>query len=77
MRIVYLPAARTPAGTRASRAKVCPLAHSGFAEQKRPRFAQLCDDESVFLGDMPFQRQRTRRGAHAVGGVEIVFEQNG
>ena len=57
-------------------ADIRPLAEIGFAENDGARLAQSLNDESISYRARPEQRQRSRRCLHAVGGVDVVFNQN-
>ena len=58
-------------------AHIGPLAEIGLAQNDRARLAQLLRDERVFHRLRSDQRQRSRRGLHAVGCVDVVFDEDG
>jgi hypothetical protein len=72
-----LAAAPAPTARRACRTKVSPLAQIRLAEQHRARRAQAFGDEGVARRKRVGESERTGGGMHPVGGVDIVFQEDG
>ena len=58
-------------------ANVGPLAQVGLAQNDGAGLAQFLRHERIFRRTRTHQRQRSGRGLHAVGGVDVVFDQDG
>ena len=58
-------------------ANVGPLAKISFAQDHGAGLAQLRGDVSVLRRVRSHERQRSRRGAHAVRGIDIVLDEDG
>src|SRR5438094_10347689 len=57
-------------------ANVRPLGEIGLAENNCSSLAQLLNNESIFCTARSKHRQRSRRGFHAIGGIDVVFNQD-
>src|SRR5437016_31804 len=57
-------------------ANVRPLAEIGLAENNCSSLAQLLNNESILCTARSKHRQRSRRGFHAIGGIDVVFNQD-
>src|SRR4029077_19404336 len=70
--------AAAPSAGRMTRANVGPFAEVGFAENHGAGLAESLDDERIFrrLGSAD-QGQRAGGGHHLVGGVDVVFDDDG
>ena len=74
--VAGLAAPAAPAAGRVEAAEVGPLAEVGLAEDDGAGGAQARGDGGVLVRRVADQRQRAGGGRHAVGGVDVVLEQD-
>jgi hypothetical protein len=71
-----LAAAAAPTAAGMTRTKIGPLAQVGFADDDRPRVAQLFGHGRVLQRHRSGQRQRSRRSHHSIVRIDIVFDKD-
>ena len=74
--MLALAAPGAPSAARPLPAEVGPFAHVGLAQNDGAGGAQALGHEGIARRDGALERQRSRRGGHAVVGIEIVLERD-
>ena len=77
VRILRQPAAAAPAARRVRRSEIRPLAEVRLAEDDRARLAETPHDEGVLRRLRSGERERSGGRHHAIGGRDVVLDQDG